>query len=225
MEYPSIDYSSIDLIVEEYFSNSDNDNINVIIIGANDGETKDFLTRYLQNENVSAVLVEPIRNLFLQLKRKFAGKQNLFFENSAIAKRSGKKVMYKIQPASDFPQWAVGLGSFSKDLVLNHENQISNVHKHLVKETVKSITLKNLISKYKLKGIGLIQIDTEGYDYEILKTIDFKNARPDIIIFEYLHLSFYQYFSSINLLQENNYWVTRNHSSFDLIAVDKDILS
>ena len=49
------------------------------------------------------------------------------------------------------------------------------------------ITFNDLIKKYKVKKIDLLHIDTEGYDYEILKTLDFK-IKPNMILFEHKNL-------------------------------------
>ena len=81
-----------------------------------------------------------------------------------------------------------------------------------------------LLKKYKIDRINILQIDTEGYDYDIIFSINFKQIRPDIIIFEYLHLTYYQCFALINLLEENDYKVNRNKNSFDIIAIDNQIL-
>ena len=36
--------------------------------------------------------------------------------------------------------------------------------------------------------IDLIHIDTEGYDFEIIKSIDLGSLRPKVVIFEHYHL-------------------------------------
>jgi hypothetical protein len=38
-------------------------------------------------------------------------------------------------------------------------------------------------------GVNLLQIDTEGYDFEIIKMVNFETLRPDVIHYEHRHLS------------------------------------
>ncbi len=38
--------------------------------------------------------------------------------------------------------------------------------------------------KYKIKRIDLLQIDTERYDYDIIKQIDFSLIKPRMICYE-----------------------------------------
>jgi hypothetical protein len=52
-----------------------------------------------------------------------------------------------------------------------------------------------------------LQIDTEGYEYEILKSTPFDKIKPRAIRCEYLHLNRLDYQNSINLLKKNGYSV------------------
>ena len=40
------------------------------------------------------------------------------------------------------------------------------------------------IAKQKKYRIDLLQIDTEGYDWEVLRTMSFRNVRPRVIVYE-----------------------------------------
>ena len=55
-------------------------------------------------------------------------------------------------------------------------------------EKVKGISWDMLLKKYKIQNINLLVIDTEGYDFEILKQINFKTVLPDFIFYEHSHL-------------------------------------
>ena len=65
--------------------------------------------------------------------------------------------------------------------------------------------LMDIIKKSKFKTIDLLQIDTEGFDYEVLKMFDFKIFSPILVQFEYVHLSKNDYKNSVNLLSNNGY--------------------
>lgn len=169
-------------------------------------------------------MVEPVPYLFNSLKKKFKDSKNLSFENSAIDKRSGTKTIYRVKEKGGFSDWSKGLGSFNKKVILGHENQMSDLRQRIISEKVRCITIAKLIKKHKLEKVNLLQIDTEGHDYEIIKSIDFVTIRPDIIIIEYMHITLYQYFAVITLLIDHKYRVNKSDNSFDLIAVDEEIL-
>ena len=65
----------------------------------------------------------------------------------------------------------------------------ANKEEWICEEKVKVTTLKSLILKYKVKKINLIMIDTEGYDFKIIKTIPIEFIEPDVIIYEHSHFN------------------------------------
>ena len=50
--------------------------------------------------------------------------------------------------------------------------------------TAPSMTFNELCGKYGITDIGYLQIDTEGYDAEIIKSINFTHINIDIIKYE-----------------------------------------
>ena len=63
---------------------------------------------------------------------------------------------------------------------------LSNTPKEcIIEEKVVCISLDKLIDKYSVSKIDLLQIDTEGYDYEIISNMDFSRIKPRIIHFEH----------------------------------------
>ena len=70
---------------------------------------------------------------------------------------------------------------------------------------MRTITFQSLIDKYRLTCIDLLQIDTEGYDYEILKMVFSTKIRPHIINFEFVHLTPSDQNQSLSLLAKNGY--------------------
>ena len=51
------------------------------------------------------------------------------------------------------------------------------------------ITLPALLSKHALERVDVLVTDTEGYDYEILRQVDWEAAAPDLVVYEHRHLS------------------------------------
>lgn len=224
MYYANIEPVDIKSVLSIYFEELSGQNVNVIIVGANNGKPKDLLFDYLHLENITAVLVEPVAELLEELRSKLIVRENLHFENSAVDTMPRKRVLYRLKGATGFPVWSEGLGSFNKKVLLNHDNQLKGMRKYVTGEVVKCVTFETLVKKYNLSGINVLQIDTEGYDYEIVKSMNFEKYKPDIMIIEYLHITVYEYYALIKLLQDQNYKVYRNSDFFDILAVDDQII-
>ena len=85
---------------------------------------------------------------------------------------------------SKFPEYAEGIG-----LLDPFHYKKSNVPSCcIIKENVETVHIMDLMPKSKYAEIQILQIDTEGYDAEIVKMINFALFRPKFIKFEHVHL-------------------------------------
>jgi hypothetical protein len=92
-----------------------------------------------------------------------------------------------------FNDWAAGQGSFSKKFIINeiYKNSFRgnkyniNIQK-FIKEISSLIVFCDKISKYKISKseISLLVLDVQGYEYYILKSINFKKQKFSIIYLE-----------------------------------------
>jgi Methyltransferase FkbM domain len=87
------------------------------------------------------------------------------------------------------PDWYDGIGSFSKESVLGHAVHIPDVEERLVCQDVATLTFDSLCRKHGLGRVDLVVIDTEGYDWEVVRTIDLDAWRPRLIVYEHYHLA------------------------------------
>jgi hypothetical protein len=67
-----------------------------------------------------------------------------------------------------------------------------------------------LINEYDIDNIFILFIDTEGFDYDIITSIDFSMIKPKFLIFKNMHLTDtkekgYKYDELIKYLNYNNY--------------------
>jgi len=193
MEFKDVAFTSIDEVLKLYFKEIEGADVFVILIGANNGEIKDFLGDYLLLKNVSGILVEPVNEFFCQLEEKFILNERLILENSAIYTRNCKKNIFRIETNNNLPSWTRGLGSLKKQTVDMHGHDVREIKEAIIKEKVNCVTFDTLLKKHNVGYIHILQIDTEGFDFEIIMSINLSNTRPHLIIFEYLHLTFYQY--------------------------------
>lgn len=160
-----------------------------IEIGANDGVTQDILHQYIDKYRWRGILVEPVPYYFEKLKCTYEANDQLALENVAISDKDEIRDFYRVREGvSHFPYWSEGLGSFDLKVVLSHRWAMPNISDYIVTEKVKCIALRSLLLKHDVKKIDLLSIDTEGYDYEIIKQIDFDKLSPLVLIYEHKHI-------------------------------------
>jgi FkbM family methyltransferase len=162
-------------------------------IGANDGEQLDHLRTLIYERGWRGVMVEPVPYVFKRLRQNYAETEHVAFENAAIADRDGSLSFFHLAQVDDperegLPPWYDAIGSFSRKHVIAHKIAIPDIEKRVVETTVPCITFDSLCVKHGLDGVDLLVIDTEGYDYEILRHIDFSRHRPVVIGYEHRHL-------------------------------------
>jgi hypothetical protein len=67
------------------------------------------------------------------------------------------------------------------------------------------LSFSALLKKHGVTKIDLLQIDVEGYDFQIIRSIDFKQIAPKIIHFEYANLPAVERAECIDLLIAKDY--------------------
>lgn len=157
-------------------------------IGANDGVSWDPVHPVVKAYGWSGLLVEPIPALYERLLVNYAGVPNLQFENAAIGPRDGTATIYAVDPRPEDKEWVGLLTSFERHTILSHEDILPDVAERIVEVQVNLLTLRTLVSRHNVTSIDLLIVDTEGYDYEILKQIEFSSSwAPSLIIYEREH--------------------------------------
>lgn len=167
-----------------------------IQIGSNDGVNGDPIYEFILNWNWSGIKVEPVRYVFEKLEKNFRDFPNIILENSAIAsltagtvEESSSQKFYYLRQDEIAPEWYSQLGSFSLATILKHEQWIPDLQERLITSDVACLSFNQLCHKYNVDHIDIIHIDTEGYDFEIIKLIDFEKFTPSIVLYEHKHLS------------------------------------
>jgi len=176
-------------ILERYLHNKSA--ASFVQIGSNDGVSNDVLRPFILSGQLHGVLIEPVKYLFEKLKANYPDHLLIEFENVAIASEEGFRDFYRLrqEEGANLPEWYEQLGSFRKDVVLKHKEQIPDIEKYLITDQVECITFASLLKRHQLDRIDILQIDTEGYDFEIIKMIDWPSVQVDMIIYEHKHLS------------------------------------
>jgi FkbM family methyltransferase len=190
-----------------------------IQIGANNGVTNDFFHKFIKKYNLSGILVEPVPHLFEQLKKNYGPRKGLYFENAAIGNPQDHLTFYRVK--SDRHKFYDQLGSFNKATILNHKKKIPNIEALIVEEQVRVVDFNVLVQNFEKKKIDILIMDTEGYDGEIIKMINFDKINIDLLVFENKHLSVSDHQHCINLLTERRFKAIVNGS--DTICLKREL--
>ncbi|MCU0550366.1 MAG: FkbM family methyltransferase [Leptolyngbya sp. Prado105] len=172
-----------------FYTISQKTQIFFVQVGSNDGINGDPIYHYIVQWNWSGVKVEPVQYIFKSLESNFRDFANIVLENSAIAEKNNAQIFYYLKQDQDAPDWYSQLGSFSLPTILKHGQWIPDLQDRLIKTEVNCLTFDQLCYKHKIQSIDVIHIDTEGYDFEIIKLIDFEKYCPAIVLYEHKHLS------------------------------------
>jgi FkbM family methyltransferase len=159
-------------------------------IGANDGRQMDPLHEEIRARRWRGVLVEPVPYIFERLQSTHGSNPRLILENVAIAPDAGTRTLYhlaKAEPGAPVPEWYDKLGSFDRDVVLKHRPAIPDFDRRLATLEVPCVTIDELCRKHGLTALDLVQMDTEGFDYEIVKLLDLDRLAPRLLMYEHLH--------------------------------------
>lgn len=194
-----------------------------IQIGAHDGIRHDPIHKYIVQNNWNGVLVEPIPEYFERLKNTYNNHPNLQLLNCAISNKDGVRIIYDISSHAPRIIWEIirTKASFSKEVLMHRTWYIPGLSKYIETKTVKCRTLPSLIKLTKLNHIDLYVIDTEGYDYEIIKQINFNYKPPKYVYYEHFHLSQKDILKSWKLLINNGYQVS--HDSRNTFATKAQV--
>lgn len=152
-------------------------------IGANNGVDYDPIRRLVLKYNWRGILVEPLPDVFMELKDNYRGyDERLLFENVAVSDVSGMRDFYRTPNSLNS---SVNPDEWFTDRDEGRPRRRTLRLGPAVRINVHSVTFMELIRKHAITHIDLLQIDTEGYDYEIIKLVDFCALKPFIIHFEY----------------------------------------
>jgi len=178
-----------------------------IQVGSNDGVSQDLIGDKVRGEGWNGILVEPIPTYFEQLKMNYQGHLGLSFEQVAIASDSGYRKIYYVAPEEvekhGLPEWVKLLGSFSLDHIKKHVGDAVRVDC----VSVPCMPLSDLVEKYHVEKLDLLAIDAEGYDFEVLKSLDFNKINPRQIVLEIKHLDQETKAECFAFLKQNGYTI------------------
>jgi FkbM family methyltransferase len=179
-------------------------------IGSNDGMKNDPLYSYIRKNAWKGILVEPDKTNFNKLRNNYSQVTGLIFENVGIGPEKGEMLFYRIKDIRENgPGWYDQVGSFDKETFIKNIEHGKELDKRIFVESLPVITFYDLLQKYNFQEIDLLHIDTEGFDYKILRSIDFSKYNIRVVIFEGEWMTRIELKEIIQYLRKYNYHIYR----------------
>ena len=193
-------------------------NINLLQIGAHNGKDNNVVSiRALATlPNTTIVLVEPNPVVFEELVSAYSNTKNVSCVNVAISTVSGVQDFYTVIANDSLPSWANQLSSFDKQQILKSSVEIPSIEDFIVKHQVACEMYKDVVDSHLGGHAHVVLIDVEGFDADIVCSMNLQSSQPVIIYFEHKHLVASKFREAISFLSDYGYSFT--HSEFDTLA-------
>lgn len=165
-----------------------------IELGAFDGIFQSNTYFFEKNRDWSGILIEPSHNMY---QKCLINRPKSIVLNYACV--SNKYLNKKIK------------GDFNGKPI-SSINSMRRKNNKLIE--VNAITLTKILDKYKdkFKNIDLLSLDTEGYELNILKGLNFQKYRPNYLLIEIYNKAFEKI---LNFLKSQNYKLICNFSNYN----------
>lgn len=165
----------------------------VVDIGAADG-INNSNSRKLILDGWSALLIEPNPNNFSKLQALYIENQNVNTLNLGCSDTTEDKIKFYIDQNDEYEQ----LSTFSLEQVQKCKQMYGC---DFIEKNIDVVKTSEIFSKNNVTKINFLSVDTESYDYKVIKGIDFDNVEIDLICVEHLNSELEK------LLEDLNYTV------------------
>lgn len=184
----------------------------IVQVGANDGVLDDPIRDLVLAHRLPGLLIEPLPDLYEKLKANYAGQDQLAFENTAVLPAEGEVTIHRVRPDAEVAAHWHGIASFSRANLLAQ----GVPDRHIAAQQVRGEPLGTIAKRHRITDVDLLQVDTEGYDFEVIKSAFAGGLRPAIINYEHCWLPPKTRHACKELLMQRGY---------DFVEVGKDTLA
>jgi len=202
-------------------------------IGAHDGKSfSDPLHHFVVSNPtcVSGVMVEPVKQTYEKLVGNYGHFPSIRLLNVAVHPTLTQVRIHKLSNvAANRTQYATGLSTVDADRLLKSE--IATAGTAIEYELVDAISVSTCAQEIPLPQTNqphVICIDTEGLDFELVRSINFDLTRPHLIRFEHnlcdktSSTNVDEYFALVDWLNARGYQVFTEHN--DAVAVSNKMI-
>lgn len=144
----------------------------------------DFNTlNHFSNHGWEGCIVDPMSEYLDNLEKK----NGVNYVNAGIDHNDGeRKIYFAPKSVVDRDRDFAGMSTFISEEERQYGNKVLTESR-----VIKTISFETLIKTYNIKKIDFLKIDTEGYDFEILKMFpwEISDLNPNLIKVECKHLN------------------------------------
>ena len=210
--YKTFEPNKLDLIMDTLAISR---KLNIVQIGANDGKLGDPVYKQNLRHGKKLLLIEPQKNFREALLKNYSTfKGELHIEHVAIGNQEENlefhilKQDYWEEYEKKFGQPPNGLFSLIKSQVAKRVASrlginYSDIDKYMTTLKVDIVPLQKLLKKYNFEEIDVLQIDAEGYDFQIINSLE--DIKPKIINFESFNLTPEEWVGFTSFCEEKGY--------------------
>jgi FkbM family methyltransferase len=200
----------------------ENKEFSFLQVGANDGISFDFLYHFVTKREITGIVIEPIKEYYKELCENYKIYDSVLKVNKAVHEKLNKVIIYKIDSSKVnlYPDWVKGIASFD----ITNLTKFDFINKdYIISEEVAAEHLMDIISDSKMKHFDYFQVDTEGYDYQVVKMFNFDKYKPKLIKAEFVNLTIQEKNKMKIKLVNNGYYVF--YEGLDIVGVNLNKIS
>lgn len=191
-----------------------------LIVGAYDGLTNDPISRFVRSHPCTGILVEPQPAVYERLRANLCAFPQFQLLNAAVDEVSGTRTMYTVPAGNhDLPEWTEQIASFQREHVEKHEAHAPGVIAAMRSQEIPAISFDDLLDRFHLRALDVLQIDAEGMDAQLLRWFPFQRIKPGVLHYETVHLQPEEHSAIRSYLTGLGYFVTEADSPSDDMAV------
>ena len=170
-------------IRENFFSNFD-EKLTMVEVGAGPPEFYS-MSKHFRESGWRCICIDP-NPKFVTMHQQLGHEIYQF----ACADFEGYQTFNIVETSWDSEKNGISYSSLGIKYPLKETHKIQTIQ-------VEVTTLNSLLSKLDINKINFISVDTEGWEIEVLKGLDFNIYKPDVVLLEnFLHNSDYEIFMS-----------------------------
>ena len=175
--------------------------------------TNDPLRKFAMKRGWHGFMIEADPENYARLDQNYRSHWQFKAINAAISHEIGTVPFYRVSEADrrkiGLPDWFSEIGSLDKAHIIKHVQYLGpnppDVEPHISSVDIPCAPLDVILRLHWPRIVDVLQIDTEGYDYQVLRHFDFASLRPQVVMFEHRHLSQDDRDAADNLLVMHGY--------------------
>jgi len=180
--------------------------LSFVEIGANDGKRGDPIYKYVAEGQLKGLLIEPMPEPFEKLRSTYKDTEGNTFLNVGVGRTDGELELYH--------------SDLSTLTTANPQKNALKDVAELNKVVVPVKTLSNILVEHGLEKFDILQIDTEGYEWEILEEFPLDKYDISVIFIEFYCLSITERIGVLKKLLTASY--SYYFDGMNLLAVKPD---